>query len=303
MLIWNGVDITSRVNIAGCVHTDSAGEKDVLELTLEGADQWYRWAPETGDRIEYRMDGYSTGEMYLDAVVPMKDRYRVMAGSVKHDADRKNYESFRGMTLGALMTRVAASCRMNGALYGLGANLDYTYLMKRNEGYAAFMERILRMEGGTLKVYNGTLRGIGILYAQERPAVCGLTVTTRQAGIVYRRRESQKWNVLKVVTPYASAKAIDMNAVNGTEMVIPNLPAMTDAQAGRWARGLILSHNRKCETLTVEQELNLRMTALARVDVTGGTDADGLWIVDKAEHDLYNRRTEVTMVRAITTVI
>ena len=302
MLRWNGVDITDKVNIVGCTHRDCAGERDVLELTLDNAAQWYRWAPQEEDSIEYAQDGYSTGTLYLDAVIPQRDRYRVLAASTKRAAARLNNETFQDTTLAGIMLRCAAACRMDGRLYGLDGGLNYTYLLKYKEGYAAFLSRVLAMEGGVLKAYNGILRGIGLSYAQERTPVYGLRITDRQDGVIYRRRESEKWSAVTVVTPYAEGRAVDTAAIYGNDMIIPGLPAMNNAQAARWARGLILHHNRKCEIMTIRQRLNLKMTALARVNIDGGTDADGRWIVQKTEHDFINEMTETTLYRVTETV-
>ena len=79
--------------------------------------------------------------------------------------------------------------------------------------------------------------------------------------------------------------------------------ARDNAQAGRWARGLLRAMNRKAETLIMDTVFDPTMTAMARVDVTGGTDADGSWLVEEAEHDLIDETTRVTLHRAITSVI
>ena len=77
---------------------------------------------------------------------------------------------------------------------------------------------------------------------------------------------------------------------------------MDNAQAGRWARGLLLTHNREAEEIRLETTLNTRLSAMARVDVNGGTDMDGNWIVDEAEHDLYNKTSSVRLLRVIGTI-
>ncbi|MBO4299743.1 MAG: hypothetical protein J5998_13215, partial [Clostridia bacterium] len=74
------------------------------------------------------------------------------------------------------------------------------------------------------------------------------------------------------------------------------------AQAGRWARGLLMSRNREAERLTVETELNAALSAMTRVDVAGGTDMDGKWIIDEAEHDLIGGSTRATMKRVVDTI-
>ena len=72
--------------------------------------------------------------------------------------------------------------------------------------------------------------------------------------------------------------------------------------AGRWARGLLLHHNRRAETLRLQSELNAGLTAMARIDIESATDMDGAWIVDEVEHDMVDSRTTARLLRCLTTI-
>jgi len=97
--------------------------------------------------------------------------------------------------------------------------------------------------------------------------------------------------------------ARDTSVSSGQIRTISGLPAMDAAQAGRWARGLLMMHNRQAETLTIDQALNVHMTALTRVDITGGTPASGQWIAGDVEHDFVNSTTRATLFRVVDTII
>lgn len=72
-LIYEGVNITNRIVIAGAeVHDVSGGRSDSMLLTLNRALDWYCWDPKPDDRIELRHNGWSSGEMYLAAIAPEK---------------------------------------------------------------------------------------------------------------------------------------------------------------------------------------------------------------------------------------
>lgn len=302
-LYWNGTDITGKVNITGCIYRDAAGcSKDTLDITLDNAAQWYQWAPEEDDRITVNYNGFSTGEMYLDAVIPDRDQYRVIATSVKRAGIRRAWNVFRDATLAEIMDNCASECQMTWQLYGTDGDLRYRHIIRRNEKATSFMKRIMFMEGAALKAYNGKFRGIDIQFAQKREPAQTLWIDDQQDGIKYQRRALLKYSRVIVQTPYAHAEATDKSVSAQHEIIITNEPALDDAQAGRWARGMLTNLNREAEELRVEQGMNTNMTALARVDIDGGTDADGRWLVQEAEHDFYNKRTVTTMHRVIDTV-
>lgn len=302
-LIWNGTDITQYVNITGCIHRDvSGGRSDSLELTLDHASIWYKWKPEEDDEITITQGDYTTGKLYLNTVMPDGDQYRILATGVKKAAARKAWESYADTTFQRIAERCAAECGMVGRFYGIDGSLPYSYVLRQNEGCAAFLSRIGEWEGATIKAFNGAFRGISVKYAQEREPEQEMEITADQEGITYRRRENLKYVGLTIQTPYARATARDTAVRGGNAPILTHLPAMDNAQAGRWARGLLLMHNRRAEEFTIDTGLNTGLSAMARIDVTGNTDMSGKWLVDEAEHDLFNQRTTAKLLRVITTI-
>lgn len=302
-LIYEGVDISHRVDIHKCIHRDvSRGRSDSMEIEFEHAADWYAWKPETGDRIEVLQNGYSTGILFLNTILPENGKYRMIATSLPPAAQVKAWQSFENMRLGDIMRACAAQCGMEWALYGLDAGIRYSYLERRNEGCAAFLDRLLGMEGAVLKCVNGRLAGISIIYAQDIAAMQELSISPAQDAARYTHRKAMKYGALHIRTPYADAFAQDSAATGDEHPILTSIPAADNLQAGRWSRGMLLMHNRQAEGLELTTELNIGMTALARINITGGTDADGEWMVDEAEHDFIRERTQARLIRCIRTI-
>lgn len=302
-IIYQGVDITDRIDVRKCVCRDESRERcDSLELQFDHIDRWTRWHPEKDDRIEVRQDGYSSGVMYLNSIIPESHRYRMVATALPVSARTQAWKSYRNVTLSSLMADCAAQCGMTSGLYGVSAGLGYPYIERRNESCAAFLERVLNMEGAVLKCCGGKFSAIGILYAQGRPPARTIEIDEEQKTAQYHRNSGRPFASLSIKTPYASATARDSAAGTIMRPVLSGMPACNSGQAGRWARGLLLFHNRLAERLVLECELDLGLTAMVRVDVTGQTSAVGSWLVDSAEHDLYNSRTVVKLVKCLSTV-
>lgn len=302
-LYYEGTDISQIANITKCIHRDvSHGRVDCLEVEFDHAAVWYSWGPETDDEIIAEMDGYTTGILYVNTIIPQGDKYRILATSLPSAALRQAWGVYENITIENLLHRCGLECGIGSSLYGMEGEIKYSYLMRKYEGCAAFLERIGQWEGLAIKAYNGKFRGIAIEYAQSMSAIRNLTITTRQEGVTYTARKNTKYSAITIRTPYAEATATDSSAGDGQHKIITELPAHDNTEAGRWARGLLLTHNREAEVLTVKSVFDPAMTAMTRVDIEGNTAANGEWLIDEAEHDLYNKNTRIKMLRVIDSI-
>lgn len=297
-VIWQGKDITSYVQVRKCVVRDACGGRcDSLDMTFDNAESWYRWGPEEDDRIRVFQDGYDSGEMFLNTICPEDGKYRVFATALPCKARKQEWKSFQGMTLEEIFRSCAMASGMSYRLFGMDSGASIPYIQQENEGAAAFLHRLIRLEGGTLKCVNGGFIGIGIDWAEERKAAQEIRVLPGKAGPEYRRN-GRTIRSLTISTPWATATATDQTIPKSHEAIIKTeYPAIGAIQAGRWARGLLRAINRECESLTVRGKFTPGWTAMTRIDVGGGTDADGSWMIEEAEHDLVARTSEATLRR------
>lgn len=302
-LKWNGVDITNSVNITGCKHTENASQKsDCLELTLDHASRWYGYRPEEDDEIELMHEGYTTGKLYLNAIIPEGDQYRILATSVKRDAARKAWASYQNETLQGIFDRCAAECGMKGKLFGLNGQLSLPFTIRQMEGAGALLTRVGTREGACVKARNGSFLAVSVPYAQEREPDAGVSISAKDEGATWRRRDNTKYTSITVQTPWASATARDEGAKGNNASIITCLPAMDNAQAGRWARGLLLMHNRGSETLSIQQGLKTSLAPMGIMEITGGTGMSGTWMIDRTVHDFMAKQTTVDLLRVIQTI-
>lgn len=302
-LYWNGVDITGKVNITGCNYRDACGERaDCLTLEMENAADWYRWSPEEGDEIDVWRGNNHTGKLVLSAVLPRDGRYRVFASGLKGDMGRRKWQSYENLSFAALYEQCAAECGMKAALHGTDGKDKIRYVIRQMESGAAFLARIGAWEGLQLKCRGGIMHGIDILSAQERDAITGLRIGAEDRGTWYTKSETGKLSRLTVMTPWAQATARDTDAAGNGSLTVTDIPAENSAQAGKWARGLLLKHNRLHENLEIDTALDMRIGAMEKIEVTGGTAMDGEWMVEEAEHDLFNERTYARMRRCVRSI-
>ena len=300
---YEGVNITDDVLVKSCtVHDTCGGRADGLEIVFEDAAKWFSWGPKEDDEIEVENLGYQSGAMYVNTVTPEGGKYRILATSLRCAARKREYRSYNNKTLGEIMSLCALNTGMDSRLFGLDAALPIRYIEQNGESAARFLHRLMTLEGAVLKCVQGRYTGIGVTWAQERRAGLTFALYADRADTVYVRKGGALQS-LAISMPGQRVSATDTDIKNGMSAVKCGLPVSDAPQAGRWARGLLINHNRKNEILTLDTVYNPAMTAMTRVDVTGGTDADGEWLVDHAEHDMIEETTRTTLCRCVTTVI
>ena len=301
-IYYQGKDITDYVIPRLCIARDTAGARcDSLEIEFENAAGWYAWGPQEDDEIMVSLNGYDTGILYLNTILPEDGKYRILATALPCKARRKEWRSYTNKTIEDIMRACAMRTGMTFQIYGIDGKTVIPYAEQENECAAAFLHRILTWEGAALKCVNGGYVAIGYEFAQERAAHQQIAVGPDQRGAEYRKGGA-KLKGVTVKTPYAEASAEDLAVDSRMSTLTVDAPAMSDIQAGRWARNILRHHNLQCESLTLHGQFNPGMTAMTRIDVTGATDAEGEWLIIDAEHDFYNKTTKARMQRRVITV-
>ena len=162
-IFYENTDITEYVNVTKCLCRDvSSGRADSVEIEFDHAAIWHSWNPQEDDTLEVTQDGYSTGKMFVSAIVPEGDKFRVLASSLPSAARRKAWAVYRDLSLDEIMHNNAVEIGMDAKIYGISGNIKYPCLMRENEGCAAFLNRLGKCEGIALKACNGLFRGIYI---------------------------------------------------------------------------------------------------------------------------------------------
>lgn len=302
-ITWQGTDITGYVIVRKAVARDTCGGRcDGLDIAFENAEDWYRWGPEEDDEIQIEADGWESGTLYLNTVAPGERKYRVIATALPCAARKKEWRSYEGKRIEEIARQCAAMTGMDWRGYGIDGTIQIPYIQQENEGAAAFLHKLATLEGAKLKCVNGRFTLISLEWAQERNPVDTLQVSAEQTGADYRRSGATLRGV-RVITPYATGEATDDHVDSRKAWLdITDLPAMNDIQAARWARNILTEKNTRCESLTINASFSPAWTAMARIDITGGTDADGSWIIEDVEHDLIRGSSRATLRRCIQSI-
>ena len=301
-LIYQGTDITDDVDIIECVCRDTSGrESDCLNLKVDHADRWFRWGPQKNDTLRVLRNGYDSGVLYLNTVIPEDGAYRIWATGAKSVPYPARWQAFEEKTLAAIMGTCAGELGMGARQSGVNGGILYEYLLRENLSAPVFLETLANREGAVLKALGGSYVAIGVAYAQGLPAMHEMELDDDQLDSEYIDRRDRNWSSVTIRTLFGTGSARD-SAANGQSRIITDMTVDNSAQAYRWAKGLLMLHNRQSETLKIEMDFNPGYTAMVRIDVKSQTDAAGQWIIDETEQNLLDGRTKAKLLRCITSI-
>lgn len=302
-IFYENTNITSQVQVKEVSVIDTCGGHcDSIEIVFENADGWFRWGPKEDDRLIVALDGYDSGIMYVNTVVPEDGCFRILATSLPCKARTKSYRSFEGKTIDEIMGICAAASGMEYQIFGIDKNIIIPYVEQANETCAAFLHKLLIMEGAALKCVNGKYTAIGIEYAQNRAALKTVTIAANSSGVRYIR-SGQPVREVQIITPYAKASAIDTSVDTDKEVrIISNLPVKDDMQASRWAKYKLMHINSEYEYISFSTAFDPGITAMIRINVVSETDIAGEWLVQNVTHDLIDKNTTIELCRCIRTI-
>lgn len=299
-IYYENTDISNDCDVISCIHTDACGDRsDGMELVLDHAEDWYRWKPRTDDVIRVTEGDYDTGKLYINAIAPQGGgRFRIFASASKSAAKRKECDTFRSKTLEEIAEKCAGRSGMDYNLYGMDGKTLYSYVCRLNESSAEFLNRLCRMEGAAVKAVNGAFALIDIRSACRREAAGTIEIAANTAGAAYYIRPGNYIREMVVHGPGFIVREVSQY-IEGSVETEAMLPCRTRETAQRFARGLMLMRNMENEHLVLSTGFNPTFAALERIDITGGTEMDGKWLMISAVHDLYRKKSTAEMLRVI----
>lgn len=294
-LYYQGQDITDRLDIAGCVFTNTAAGVSSVDIELEHPAEWYGWNPKQDETIRATADGLDTGTMYVDMILPADRRFRIVAIAAPKAARSRRWQSWEQQGFAAVAGDVAAQAGLGLALHGVSGG-GYAWMVRRNESCLEFLARLGALEGAALKCADGKAAFIGYAYAKGLPPAYRVSIDTLTEEAWLHLLDGEKASSMSIGCKKGPATAT-VTAQGGSMAESGCEFADSIGTAKRWAAGSLTARNRDGEILHFACELNGDLVAMARVDVDGLEKLTGTWLVREARHDLILGSTECDLMR------
>lgn len=288
----NGQDITSKINLASGILTDRyGGVLDTLTLSFpEGETDlaFYRY-----DEIEVVNDAYKSGVMYVDECIFSSGHYQINAISFKPQNKKKSSGFWRHIDLFRIANDVAKANGLILKTYGV-TNFRYDAVTRINETDLAFLDRICKREGYSIKCDNGQL----ILFSERALESEARAVTINQSEVepnYFFKRSTNGVSSLTVkyfdisTNEYIEYTAIDNDVEGGTERITERVKDTEEAQ--RFALGYLRERNKYYLTAQIKVSLNTEISAGTVLQLKGFSEFDGKYVVDEVSHDIVNNKS------------
>lgn len=161
--IYEGVDITSSVDMIECVHDMyAAGCADTLRMTIDDTrKRWDGWGVKEGDRLRVISDSVDTGTMLVSSLRFSDGMLRLTASSVPLSMYEHKSRTWNEVTFLRMARDIAQSHGLQTKSY-FAEDKKYK-IIQQEESDAAFLERRCRLEGCAFLVFDETL----IIYGEE----------------------------------------------------------------------------------------------------------------------------------------
>lgn len=300
-LTYNDAAIDALVDMTLARTTDACGGMfDSLCVRLREAGDWFAWQPNQDDRMTLSHGGYTTGTMYVDSGRSTENGYELYARSCPTAGDKK-WACYEKVNLAQLAGMAAKELGVALALYGTDGAQTYERLVRRNEGWPAFLNRIAERESMMLKFSAGKLMLIDWAWVCAQDAAMHMDITANQQGVRYTQANNE-YKTLTVAGLPGKATATDANAY-GSRSRTEAEPVFDTLQAGRWARGLLLKHNLETEKIDMDLTLTPSLAAVMKIELGGLSVLSGDWLTTKVTHDFVKETTTLSLCRCRTGIL
>jgi hypothetical protein len=294
-LFFRGVDIAPKVGISKASIIDSAGgQLDSVEVVFADPEGlWSGWDPQLGDSIRLAQDSFDSGECYVDQRGQRQGLYILRGLSAPEDVKSRRSRSWEKVTLLQLAGDVASAHGLTLAPYHV-RDQTYDWVDQTGQGDLEFLAARCALESIAVKVNNKKL----ILY-DEAAFEAAAPVRTIRRGDLCGGLE-----FLDDQSGLCSGCIVSYGGVTG-EFMVPggsgsvaargDLYVTSIGEAQRFAKGLARQANRRARMLAGTILLDLTLAGGSMVRVTGVGTADGLYMVDEAEHLLTEGLTSLRL--------
>lgn len=294
-IIYTGVDITSSVKVTGCVHDMYAGGGfDTLHITMDDmAQEWDRWQPQAGDKIQVKDGQADSGELIVSSCLPTNGRYIIKATSAPLTAKDPRGKAWVDIKLLQIGQEIAARHGLDFKSYGV-SDYRYKYLLQANENDFAFYSHLCTIEGCGLILHNGALVVYDISTLESVEPTQTIEVT---GGSEYRYtdRTGQLYTDCRIeLGRYSGGYSLGLSPVR---KLLPPIwvQAASNEECARFARNLLNDANKDARSGNFKADIQPGLAAgsVVRLKTPGAASWDGTAFLHHVRNDFVSGKSKL----------
>ena len=293
-LLYNGADIYNDVSVNYCVH-EMFAEKQADSLVIRFNDTkgvWSKWNPAAGDTIRFIEGASDTGKMFIHSMRPENGLFTIRALSMPLSGTTKRSKSWEGVRFLQLGNEIAKKHGLEFQNFGC-ADQVYSYIKQENESDFAFFSRLCMLEGCAMLIYDGKLIAYNEQYIEKQTPAGTLNVDIN-GKYEYSDNQAICFGSCEVASGIYSGKFNAPDAKN-TTVLRPEkkLSVTSNAEAARFAKGLLRNANKYGHSGQFSKELHLGYAAASLLKLTTKKASawDGTVFIYKVRHDYVKNKS------------
>lgn len=284
-LMYNGVDIYSKVHIKECVYESyCCNHINYLRVLFEdSAHKFDAYGMRQNDLIRIVDGAIDTENMYIDTLHPINCGYEVVARSAKNGTlEKSTNKEWYKVKFKQVMKEIAERHALQCLFYGV-TNRTYQVLVQNDEPDFEFASRIAVLEGCVIVIYNNKMIVASESYLENSVSNYNIDIDSYDVGI--------KRGVL-----YNSCTATD-GSTQGTFQINDGFVAFRkkfdvlhgEEEAERFAMNLLRYRNKNSYIgVVISDELLYSISAGSVVNIISNdyVTANGTAFLYRVRHDL-----------------
>jgi len=304
-ILYNGVDITSSVQpITLRLKDNAGGVPDSITAVFSDTDGlWSQWKPAKNDTLQIKHEGFDTGVMYIDELSQSAWVFGLKALSIPQPSKTARSQGWENVRFMEIVTEIAGRYGFRVQTYNVVNHL-YERVDQLEEADFAFLAYRCMLEGYALKINDRNI----VIYDEAKEEQ--KTADTK-LGTIFQNDINGEFEFTDKSTDVYQKCIVQSQTLNGyiegeytaDGIYGPTLKrkvfATNQAEANRWAKGILRNHNKHMVTGVLTINLNTNYAAGSCVNVLGIGMFDGKYYIDSLVHDLLNNRTRLTLRRPL----
>jgi uncharacterized protein len=300
-IIYNEEDITASVQPLVLRLTDNAGGKpdSITAVFADSEGLWSKWKPAKGDRIQVREGGFNSGVMFIDQLAQKAGKFEIKALSIPQASKTARSQVWENVRLLEIAAQIAARYGFILRVFNV-ENHIYERVDQIEDPDFAFLAFRCMLEGYALKISDRSIIIYDERMEEQKPAGSESTIylTDMIEGFEFTDTSIDifKKSIVRnqIPTRLIQGEYSD-DSVDGPTST-KNLYTTNQAEANRWAKGVLRGWNKQMVSGTFSTNLRPGLAAGSNVYVLDIGMFDGKYFIDRLIHDFVKNRTRM-MVR------
>lgn len=304
-ILYNGVDISSDVNLINDELIDNAGGiPDSISLTFsDNSGLWSQWNPQKNDNLEVKEGSFSTGKTYIDDIGQSLSVFTLKALSIPQPAKTCRTQGWDNVRLMQIVNQIAARYGFAVKSYGI---TDYLYerVDQIQQPDFEFLAYRCMLEGYAIKIHDKTI----IIYQESmfelQPVDLKnsvIPVTKIIGDFKYRDKSTDIYQTVEVRSQTRAGYILGKFTAPG--IYGPTLPQIiycsSQTEADRFARNIARYYNKLMQTMKFDTDINTGWAAATNLQVNDTGISAGKYFAHRVIHSIMKNKTRLILRRPL----